>query len=300
MKNFLLLLLSAPCLVFLTTVPAFAQETGETTGCEAGAWKELSNLMRGALCTNPELERFYGQLSSQEKKDKKQIIRFLLDEYPVVITGNLNKERHHHQMLILDSSQVALLGQRVRVSNEDWIDYDFRIPDLRYFGLEAYDPVRYIWWNPDIENFRDPKHLPGYAGHFGNTLSPLRAGKTALISWFKLSMDRSAAGIRSLYDLWGDAWYALFSRDLFRSLHLNETVDRLILAREWNDKGDPKGFQAAINNLRGGPESQSYFTSEPGYYWDNSWYYTFWNRRKSEQNEDVVLEILREVQKHYK
>jgi hypothetical protein len=115
-----------------------------------------------------------------------------------------------------------------------------------------------------------------------------------------MSFDRSAENIDRLFGFYRIALYAMVDREYFQQIGFYDTVQRLLMAREFHLRGKKEEWMKEAMEHKGRWELAAGRTDESDFRNDNSWYYTFWNRRGAEGNADKVAEILSELRSHYK
>lgn len=171
--------------------------------------------------------------------------------------------------------------------------------DFRYFETQHYDNLRYVWWNPYVENFNDPKDFSGMQLNYFEIASIKDSGNVLIINYFKTTLDRSSDTILGLYNRFKKPFFEIVGRDLYLALKLNITVDTLLEGYAYYKKNDSEGF---INMLQTryypdtNPMSLLILLSKSNF----RWYYSFWERRNLEKNIEIVIDILKEIQNHYK
>ena len=254
------------------------------------------------ISQNKKLASFHNDLNSDTVAGKKKVLEYLIYHYPIIIPGNKGKMIHQHRFNILDSSQVNILNQKVLVDDEEFNSYKLNFIDYKYFETSEYDNIRYTWWNPYVENYRDPKFFQGMSTDYYKNPNIEESGMVAIINFFKVSLDRSSENLSRLFQLFKMPFYLVVGKEMYHDLKIDDTVNFLVLAHEYFLKNNHQGFVDKLQeahfsgtNSLNNKHSSAWILGES----NSSWYYTFWVRRKSEGNADTVFAILKEIQNNY-
>jgi hypothetical protein len=271
-------------------------------------YREFSNnALTVLLKQNPSLQEFYRKLFDNTANGEKEIIKYLLNDYPVIVPGNKGKMSHHHRFIVRDKKNEGILKKKIykdiNEKNEEGLkefnSYKLNFSDFRYFETENYDNLRYAWWNPYVENFNDPRYFSGMQLDYFERTSIKDSGKVLIINYFKTTLDRSSDNILELYNRFKKPFFEIVGRDLYLALKLNITVDTLLEGYAYYKKNNSEGFIKMLQTRYypdTNPRSLLILLSKSNFYW----YYNFWERRNLEKNSEVIIDILKEIQDHYK
>lgn len=266
-------------------------------------WLQADNsqLYSFILKQNPLLKSFEKKLSSDSAPDRVAIVSYLLFKYPVIVVGEKGRMMHHHRFVVRDASKAPLLKQKLLIDEPDSDLYQFNFADYQNYELSQYDNVRYTWENPYFGTYiNGSMYDEDSANRFtGATLRD--SGPALVVEHFKNTLDRSPDNLAALYDRFKVPFFTVVSATLYRKLKLDLTVDTLLESYEYFKKQKRlELFDVLAARCFGSPSTgrrRSSIEAVAGGNW--RWYYSFWERRKTEGNAEVVLTVLQEVQAHY-
>jgi len=243
------------------------------------------------LFQNPELESFRNKLYSDSINGKREVVEYILNEYPIInyfisTKPHLSIGTGYHKGL------KSLLSPYKHETNY----------------------IRYTWWNTYIEedkNFlftRQPliHYLPSATDpyehieqqkNFSTRSGINELAYALLIQEFKVNMKRDSESIKKYYQLYKKDVFELVDKELYEGVYINVTVSRLLAAYPYYKKKNPDGWEEYIQI-----EWYGDYQPEDKMRWKGrsrrSWYYGFWYRRDLEGNIEVVKEILEEIKEH--
>lgn len=245
----------------------------------------------------PSLAKFHRALFDDQAHSEKEILSYLLHEYPIIVPGNKGKMIHHHPFAVRDESKQGELVGKLFKETEDSDSYLLSFDSFRYYETLGYDNVRYAWWNPYVENYNDPRWFPDLADDYFGKAPQTDAAKVLLVSCFKTTFERSPRKISALYKRFRDVFFESVDEKLYTALKMDVTVDTLLEGYDFFRQGKKREFEEMITKRLFGGCDDPFLPAVSAY--NCSWYYTFWQRRESEHNADTVASILKEVQLHY-
>lgn len=249
------------------------------------------------LFQNTKLEGFRNKLYSDSIQGKKEVLEYLLNDYPIITYFVSNKE-------------IVLRGT----------GYYKGFKSFKHFPQNFKENyTRYAWWNPNIEEYKSslenftynpPPDSGSYQlitekKDFSTPQGVQELAYALLIQEFKTNMKRDSKSLKKYYKLYKKAFFELIDKELYKNLNINMTVDRLLEAYPYYQKKKNKEWHKYMEIEDYGdyqtPEEKYEKKSKgrmlAGSRWH--WYYGFWHRRQLEDNSETVKEILEEVQKHY-
>ena len=267
------------------------------------AYLEFSSLAYNLIISqNTKLLSFHENLNSDTVAGKKQVLEYLFYHYPIIIPGNKGKMIHHHRFNVLDSSKINILKEKVLVDDEEFDSYKLNFIDYKCFEIGEYDNIRYTWWNPYVENYRDPKYFQGMSTDYYKNPNIEESGMVAIVNYFKVTMDRSTENISRLFKLFKTPFFLLVGKEMYLDLKIDVTVNSLIIAHDYFLKKDYQGLVDFLQQKHFGDMNQSRVKQSSAWILgeaNSSWYYTFWERRSTEKNDDSVYSMLKEIQSNY-
>jgi hypothetical protein len=267
------------------------------------AYIEFSSLAYNFIISkNEKLKSFHENLNSDTTAGKKEVLNYLIYNYPIIIPGNKGRQIHHHTFNILDSSKTNILKEKTLINTEDFDCYKLNFIDYKYFETSEYDNIRYVWWNPYVENFRDPKFISGMPNYYSDESNIEESGMVAIINYFKTTLIRSTENLQRLFNLFKTPFFLIVSKEMYEDLKIKNSVNSLLVGREYFLKKDKEGLISKLEEEHFGKPKYANSENSPARVvgrgnW--SWYYTFWDRRASEGNEEIVYSILKEIKNNY-
>lgn len=255
------------------------------------AHREVSYMAVAHLLKDKDFLNFYNDLRNETSKGKNRIVEYFLYKYPILITGNKNKLIHHHRLILSNKKLDYLKNNKVFFDPIEKNTFKVNWTDFSYMELEDYDNIRYIWWNPLVENFRDARWFSGMQDFYISNANPKESGFVILVSNFKANMKRTPENIWKLYNLYKKPVFQLLDKKRYKDLKIDLTVNRLIQAYDYYLKKEYNSWKNTFHK-----EIKNITRTDT----DTKWYYTFWKRRFHEKNEEATYQILKEIQAHYK
>lgn len=77
-------------------------------------YREFSNnALTVLLEQNPSLQEFYRKLFDSTANGEKEIIKYLINDYPIIVPGNKGKMSHHHPFIVRDKKKEGILKKNI-------------------------------------------------------------------------------------------------------------------------------------------------------------------------------------------
>lgn len=266
------------------------------------------NAFQIMLKQNSPLKSFYQKLVTDTVLGKDDIIRYILKEYPIIVSGNEGKEIHHHHVTIPPQNEKLITKKTFGISKQDtfiyYRTYKLNFMDFKLIEIKDYDNLRYIWWNPYVENFRDAKRFRDLPAYFIQNSDQNEVNKTWILSYAKYFFNRSPENLLKYYQYYKKNLISLLPLSEYKALKLDITVNNLLKAHSYFKKKNAKQFLDDGYLETFGKKIVSHNGDKfdvRNIHWSSnySWYFTFWIRREKESNVEAVLTILKDIQKIY-